>query len=1242
MDKNYNYDTDITASKISLYMVGIDTVKILVVEDDEIDRLAFKRAAKLYHIKLDVDLVTSLEETREALTNRSYDVIFTDYYLDDGTAKDVIQLCGSTPVLVATGTNDIQIAVDILKDGAYDFLVKDIDRSYLRVLPYTIEKVLEKRKALESQHILSSVVTNIRENVIIINENDEIVFVNPAFCEIYGYSESEITGVPASILLPVRDRGNSVSFRENRTPIDQIHMKKDGSEFYVSVTISPMDMDNEGDNRSKIIVTRDVSERVKMVEQIKTSQQQLFTIFDNSAVGIALFEISGRLIQFNSMFKELLGHDEVYLVGKNLADLSHPADKTIDRENYINLLKGRTTSYTAERRLFKVDGSIVWTRLTVSLVRDDETDKALYTIVIFEDLTEKKQIEKALKESEVRVEGIVTSLKDVVYSIEPKTLHINYVNKAVEEVFGISQEEFQKDTTHWKKMIHGGDLAKLLESQDAIVKDGKVEVEYRIISPSGEIKWVRDRSWIVKNDEDEVIRLDGIITDISKRKIAEQAFRDSEERYRTAVESSVEAIYMMNPISLQVIEANDAFCKLLGYSHQEALKLTIDQFVKGSLENLNQLINHIIDTGGGQLGERIWVTKNGVELIVQVNASRIRQRDQETLFVVARDITEEKKIHNALDLERKLLKEVVANAPIPMALLDQDLRFMIHSKKWVQTYGPVRKSVEGKQLFEVYENLPIEWKSLCERGVNGEVLNIPEQEVRTHDGQVMYLRLAIHPWGNPEIQYGIVLVAERIDELVNARKLAEEANHAKSAFLARITHELRTPLNAILGYSQILTKDNTLSGTHHGYIDSMYRSGMHLLNMINDILDLSKIEASRMDLQESVMNLTEMLTDLYEMFRLKCENSGITLVIDMDPRVYPFVITDRNKLNQILINLIGNAVKFTEKGSVSVYVTQIEHVDDIQKISIEVKDTGIGIPEEDVEKIFEPFHQSRNSGIQGTGLGLSITQKLVNLLGGKITVDSEIGVGTKFTVELSLIVSASQISAKTDRFNRVIGVKSPANFTVLVADDVDHNRHVVRLLLERIGITVIEAENGDEAVKLFKKKRPNLIIMDIIMPIMDGVKAMSIIRSQKDGANVPIIALTASGFDDKKDKLLEAGFSDYILKPFTESVLLKSIAQYGHVEFVFEDIEEITETPEETISVRSAMQLWDKIDAEIRDKIFYYIEIQDLEPLREIVNTNAVTEVNPAISQLVTNAVDTFDFFVLNQILKAIRDQVEN
>lgn len=1217
-------------------------VKILVIEDDDIDRLAFKRAVKLYHIQTDVTIAQSFSEAKKQIETNEFDIIFTDYYLDDATAKDVIAISGSTPVLVATGTNDLQIAVDILKEGAYDFLVKDIDRSYLRVLPYTIEKVLEKRAAIEDQRILSSVVTNILDSLVIIDSNAQIIFVNPAFCETYGYSETEIKGMPVSILLPEEFRSQA-QYKLSSGQLDLQHIKKNGSRFYVSMTISSMGMTTDTAKDSKIIVIRDISERMTMLDQIKASQQQLRTIFDNSAVGIGMFHPDGQLIQFNSMLLDFTGYSSFELEGKNLADISHPDDISIDREKYISLLKGEIESYTAERRLLKKNGDVVWARLNISQVRDTDSNRALYTIVIFEDISEKKRIEKALKDSEVRVEGIVTSLKDVVYSVDPKTLVINYVNKAVEDVFEIKMSDFKKDNKRWQKMIHGGDLNKLLQAQDQIVRDGKVETEYRIISPNGTIKWVRDRSWLVYNEDGDIERIDGIITDISKRKLAEQAFRDSEERYRTAVQSSIEAIYMLNPMTHQVIEANDAFCELLGYSHKESLKLLITEFVKGSDTEIDKLIQHILDTGGGQLGERTWIKKDGTEITVQVNASRIRQRDQETLFVVARDVSDEKAIREALEKERQLLNEVVRNAPIPMALLNESLEFMVYSRTWIQSYGPSKISIVGKKLFETYKVLPSEWESLCLRGVNGEILSIPEEEVNLPNGDRIYLRLAIHPWGDSAGQHGIVLAAERIDELVNARKQAEEANLAKSAFLARITHELRTPLNAILGYSQIMSKDDSLQDSHKSYVGSMYRSGMHLLNMINDILDLSKIEASRMEVVSAPMNLAELMHDLHEMFRLKCENKGISLSIKLDPDVSPIVISDRSKLNQILINLIGNAVKFTNTGGVSVFAGLAKpSKNGHQQVKFSVVDSGIGIPPEDVDKVFEAFHQSNNSDQQGTGLGLSITYKLVQLLKGEITVQSTINVGTTFEVVIPLQVSKEDVQITKDIYNNVVGIKTPKTFKVLVVDDVEHNRQVVRLLLERIGMNVVEAENGQIAVDRFVSESPDFIIMDIIMPVLDGVKAMTKIRSLKSGNKIPIIALTASGFDDKRDQLLKAGFDDYVLKPFTESVLLKSIADHSPVEFEISDDSEQSIGEVVEITVLEAMSTWQDVSKEDKELLAEYIEIQEIDEIINFAERNDIVSNHPKLAQFLLKAAQTFDFFKLNQLFKAIKPSKEN
>lgn len=1213
-------------------------ISLLVIEDDEIDRMAFVRSVKNYPFQVDYTITTNVAESRDFLAEKEVDVIFTDYYLDDGSARDILKISKGIPVIVSTGASDIQIAVEILKKGAYDFLLKDMERNYLKVLPVTIERVLEKKARLDNEKILSNVVTNIRDKVVIMNPFNKIVFVNPSFCSIYGYKSQEILGMPVEILLP-KEKRHEVSelFGISDSHKDMVHITKDGNIKYVAVTLSGLY--DEAENLTfKICVIRDISERIQMLEAIRKSQEQLRTIFDNSAVGIALFEANGKMVQFNTMLREFTGFSDAELMKYSIVKLSHPEDRRIDQEQYQKLLKGEIENYIVEKRLLQKAGTSLWVRLNISLVKD-ELGNPSYIIAIVSNISKRKEVEETLRATEVRVEGIMSSLEDIVYSMNPETLEVYYVNESTMNVFGLTREEFKLQNPNWKKLIHGGDLKKLEESYHQIVDTGRSDIEYRIITPNGDIKWIRDRSWLVKNEAGRVIRVDGIINDITKRKVAEQAHLDSEERYKTAIQSSVEAIYMLSPATKRVLDANDAFCELLGYTKKEALKLVISDFLVENDAQINNLITRIVDDGGGQLGERIWKRKDGKYIYMQVNASRIRQRDQEILFVVARDITEQKRIKDALEQERRLLKEVIFSAPIPMVLLDEDLRFVVHSKSWIQAYGPTRRNIIGQKLFEIYDNLPKSWEQLCYRGLYGEILNIPEEELSLPNGNKIYLRLAIHPWGDPEKKRaGIVLVAERIDELVQARKAAEEANQAKSVFLARITHELRTPLNAVLGYSQIMMKDKTVHETHKGYIDSMYRSGMHLLNMINDILDLSKIEASRMDVAYASVDLREMIYDLHEMFKLKCETKGIQLHVKVDESLHPFVETDGSKLNQVLINLMGNAVKFTEKGEVGleVFADNILEKETHELVTFRITDSGIGIPQSDLENIFEPFHQVKNTHVQGTGLGLSITKRIVSLLGGQIKVESTLGEGSTFEISIPFKKLLSNNKAVSDGFEAVTGIKSPENYLILVADDVEHNRSVVRLLLERVGITVIEASNGQEAVEKFEMSSPDFVIMDIIMPVMDGVKAMSIIKKSEKGKETPIIALTASGFDDKRDKLLAAGFNDYILKPFTEPELLRSIALHGNVQFEFATENDKSIKDDHGINLLSARKQLEQLDDALLKELLELLELQELEEIIEFSNLNLTTEKFNVLSKVLIKAAQDFDFYTLSQLAKSV------
>lgn len=511
------------------------SINLLVVEDDEIDRIAYKRASKNFHFPVNSTVVSSLEEFRNAVALNDFDIIFTDYYLEDGTAEDVIKLSNTTPVLVATGANDIQVAVDVLKMGAFDFLVKDFDRNYLNLLPFTIQKALVKKSALENEKLLSSVVRNIKDSVLIINKNNNIQFVNPSFCEIYGYSESEITGKPVEIIIPDKDSSEGVFFNVDNRQAEQVHVRKNGTPFTVSVTVTAS-YDNSGEIASKIVICTDVSERQQMLNEIKKKQQQLSIIFDNSVVGIGMFETDGKLVQYNSRLKDITGYSDIELQNSSMQTLFHPDDTDINKNSYLNLISNLIESYTSEKRLVRKSGDIVWVKLTLSMVKE-ENDGQAYVIIIFENITERKRIEEELKVAEVRVDGIMSSLKDVVYSVNPETMEVYYVNKAVEDVLELTADEIKNDYNQWVKMVHGGDLMKLKVGQKQLVQDGKSELEYRVILPTGVLRWIRDRSWLVYDDQGKVVRIDGIITDISERKTAELAHRDSEERYHAAVQS---------------------------------------------------------------------------------------------------------------------------------------------------------------------------------------------------------------------------------------------------------------------------------------------------------------------------------------------------------------------------------------------------------------------------------------------------------------------------------------------------------------------------------------------------------------------------------------------------------------------------------------------------------------------------------------------------------------------------------
>ena len=413
------------------------------------------------------------------------------------------------------------------------------------------------------------------------------------------------------------------------------------------------------------------------------------------------------------------------------------------------------------------------------------------------------------------------------------------------------------------------------------------------------------------------------------------------------------------------------------------------------------------------------------------------------------------------------------------------------------------------------------------------------------------------------------LVRERTAKLVKAMDQAEAANRAKSAFLANMSHELRAPLNSILGIAQLMERDQEFPAKQRELLEILSRSGQQLFELIDDVLEMSRIEAGQTAIVSKTFDLHRFLDDLEEMMSPRAEKKGLPLTFERDSALPKYIQTDGRKLRQILINLLGNAIKFTEKGRVTLRTNFKEGMDKVPenepaspvRLEFEVEDTGIGLAQEDREKIFDPFVQlnpaQKPSG--GIGLGLAICHKFAALLGGEITVRSQVGRGTTFKLDIGVQPAERSDTPAQEVRRQVMGLASgQPGYRLLIVDDNLESRLLLRRLLEPVGFRVLEAASGQEAIDLYRKDQPHLIWMDIRMPGMDGYEAARRIREaererrKEDGQEIhtPIIALTAGVMENTGSPSLSEVFDDWVYKPFRETEVFDKIEKHLGVQFV--------------------------------------------------------------------------------------------
>jgi PAS domain S-box-containing protein len=478
-------------------------------------------------------------------------------------------------------------------------------------------------------------------------------------------------------------------------------------------------------------------------------------------------------------------------------------------------------------------------------------------------------------------------------------------------------------------------------------------------------------------------------------------------------------------------------------------------------------------------------------------------------------------------------------------------------------------------------------------------------------------------------------ITERIrrEQAEKEREIAERANRAKSQFLANMSHELRTPLNAILGFSQLMLRDRNLMADYRENLETIARSGEHLLTMINQVLDLSKIEAKCMILNEKSFDFHRMLDDLENMFTLRAQEKHLLMIFERSADVPRYICADEVRLRQVIINLIGNAVKFTKEGGIALRISS-KYCGETLVLQFEIEDTGAGMDEAELNTVFDAFVQSETGILsgEGTGLGLAISRQFVKLMGGKMTVNSRRDRGSVFgfTVSVRPADNAEISIHASDRRVMALAPDQP-KYRILITDDKWDNRHLLAKLLGKLGFEVREAENGQETLEIWESWEPHLIWMDMRMPVMDGYEASRRIKATLKGQATAIIALTASAFEEDRKLVISAGCDDFVRKPFRESEIFEMMEKHIGVRFVYEEDEKTCQESENR-DTEPNTEDWAAVPKELSDALQDATVRADMNRIAEIIDQIGKFDKN--IGDMLRRMAEGFEYA---EILRMIR-----
>ncbi|MEB3828683.1 PAS domain S-box protein [Phormidium sp. CCY1219] len=906
----------------------------------------------------------------------------------------------------------------------------------------------------------------------------------------------------------------------------------------IDFSIKPV-LDDSGNVILIVPEGRDISDR-KIFEQ-KLQKQTVAIAKAND--GIAILDRNDKYAYLNDAHAQIFGYNSAEeLLGKSWLELYDAAEGQRLTDEMVSLLLEQEYCRTEAMGLRR-DGTCFPQEVSVTRLETDEK------ICIVRDISERKEAEKAMRDSQDFIEKVALSSPNLLYIYDIKAERNVYANREISEMLGYKPQEIQDmGTDILPQIIHPEDLQKLPAhfQQFDRAEDGEIfELEYRVRDARGKWRYLLSRETLfTRNPDGTAKQLLGTATDITQRKHAEAVLREAADREK-AISVAIER--MRRSLDIEVI-FNETTFQLRRVLNCD--RVAIYQF------NPNWSGEFVAEsTAPG------WVS---VLEMQQNGSTSVPPQFVENDNCQVKSLIGFPQVWEDSYLSERAVDKLATHQE---ALVVES----IYDRGFSECY------IERLEQLQVraYIIVPI----FCgDRlwGLLAAYQNSGARQWKTSDSNIV---LQIGAQLGVALQQAQLLqqTKEQSQALQEAAIAADTANQAKSEFLANMSHELRTPLNAILGFTQLMNRDRTLSGEHQEYLQIINRAGEHLLELINDILEMSKIEAGKIVFNESTFDLHSTLHTLEEMLRLKAVSKGLQLNFDLAPDIPQWVKTDEGKLRQVLINLIGNGIKFTQTGEITVRVRLADSSRASQSkptvsspeshLDFEIEDTGPGIAPAEMPRLFEPFGQTQ-TGRQthsGTGLGLPISQKFIEMMGGEISVKSVVGQGSVFGFRIAIAPpDPSQMKAPQSH-RQIIGLApNQPPYRLLVVDDVRDSRQFLVALLTSIGFPVREAENGREALEVWETWEPHLIFMDMRMPVMDGYEATRRIKRSDRGQVTITIALTASAFDSDRQQILAAGCDDFIRKPVRQEILLESLTKHLGVKYLYEaeNQAEKSESPE--------------------------------------------------------------------------------